>query len=459
MKTTLLGAIALSISVSSLSAQWQQATPGASPPTTAAAAFATGPTGNLLMFGGDTGGFAPSSQAWTYDGTTWTTAASGPGGRAGAEMEYDINGGVFVMYGGLSSSFFGGPSKDETWVFDGTTWTQPVIVGTTPGGLGLHGMSHDSVHNLTIVYGGLPDSFFPIDSDKTFEWNGTGWTETAITPATNPGPLERPSMCFHAGIGKTVLFGGIDVQGSWNNTTWTYDGATHAWSALTIAGAKPAARTGAMMAYDSIRGVCVLTGGADPTDMTGQTYFSDTWEFDGTTWTQVATSITGTRLNGMMGFMPASNRMVVFGGVSFATFTYYNDTWEWETGTFGSACPGSNGLPHLSVNQSPRLGQPWVVTASNLNTTFNAGVLVFGFTQIPGGFLLDPFPGMPGCYAYITPDASVGITGSLGDASWTWPSVGGTIGSQFWGQALCYDPGVNAFDFTITQAISGTIGL
>lgn len=455
MKYSSFGALALAATVSSLPAQWIQQAPATSPSARTAAAVATGAS-SILMFGGDAGGFSPSNEAWSYDGTTWSAAPGGPSGRAGAEMAYDGNAGVFWMYGGLNSSFFGGASKDELWQFDGTSWTQPVIVGATPGGLGLHGMAFDSVNNVVVVYGGLPDNFFPIDSNATWEWNGTAWTQTAVSPATNPGPLERPAMCFHAGIGKTVLFGGIDVQGSWNDTTWLYDAATDTWAAASIPGAKPGARTGARLAYDSFRDVCVLTGGADPNDPNGSTYWNDTWEFDGTTWTQVATNVTGTRLNAMMSFLPGDNRMVLFGGINYSTFTYYGDTWEWETGTFGSGCAGTNGTPALHVSGSPRLGQPFAVTTSNLNTAWNLEILIFGFTALPGIDL--SFLPMPGCFLYTTLDITFGLTGAGGQATWTWPSVSGTAGTVLYGQALCLDPTVNGFGWTMSNAIAATIG-
>lgn len=455
MKHCSFGAFALVTTVSSLSAQWIQQAPATSPSARAAAAVATGPSG-VLIFGGDTGGFSPSNQAWSYDGSTWSAAPGGPSGRAGAEMVYDSNAGVFWMYGGLNSSFFGGASKDELWQFDGVSWSQPVIVGATPGGLGLHGMSFDSVNNVVVVYGGLPDNFFPIDSDATWEWNGSAWTQTAVFPATNPGPLERPSMCFHTGIGKTVLFGGLDVQGNWNDTTWTYDAATNAWTALSTPGSKPGARTGARMAYDSVRDVCVLTGGADPNDPNGTTYWNDTWEFDGTSWTQVATNVTGTRLNAMMSFLPSDNRMVLFGGVNYSSFTFFGDTWEWETGTFGAGCAGTNGTPGLHVSGSPRLGQSWSVTTSGLDPTWNVEILVFGFTALPA-FDLSFLP-MPGCFLFTTLDITFGVSGAAGSATWTWPSVFGTAGTVLYAQAVCLDPTVNGFGWTISNAIAATIG-
>lgn len=460
MNTPILAAIALGIATTSLSAQWTQAAPTTSPTARSGSALCAGPAGNVVLFGGSLA-FGPTNQTYSYDGTTWTLLATTgtPSARSNMDLVYDPNAGVFRMYGGGAQGFISTTIFDQTWEFDGSAWTQNVVVGATPGGLFQHTTSFDTAHNVMVVHGGLFDAFFPIDSDQTWEFNGTGWTATATFPATNPGPLERAAMCYHPGIDRTILFGGINVQIGGTNKTWAYDAGSHTWTELTIAGPKPAARTGCKMAYDPIRGVCVLNGGADPTDPTGNAYLNDTWEFDGTTWTQVSTNITGARLDSTMAHLLAQNRMVQFGGVNFSSFATFADTWHWETGTFGAGCPGTNGTPHLSVDQSPRIGQPWTVTASNLNATASAAVLVFGFTQIPGGFLLDPFPGMPGCYAFITPDATVGISGTAGSASWTWSTVAGAAGTQFWGQALSYDPTVNTFGFAITQAISCTLGL
>lgn len=461
MNIHLLGAIALS--VSSLSAQWTLAAPTTSPSARSGAALTTGPTGNLVLFGGNLA-FGPTNQTHRYDGTTWTqlTNSGAPSSRSNMDLVYDPNAGVFRMYGGVNQGFIGSTVYDQTWEMslsgNTATWTQNVIVGATPGGRYLHTTSYDTLHNVMVIHGGLPDGFFPIDSDQTFEFNGTSWTETAIFPATNPGPLERAAMCFHAGIGKTILFGGIDVQIGGTNKTWAYDAGTHTWAELTIPGAKPAARIGAKMAYDPIRGVCVLNGGQDPTDPTGNAYFNDTWEFDGATWTQVSTNITGTRLDSSMAFLASQNRMVQFGGVNFSTFVFYNDTWRWETGTFGSGCAGANGTPALSVSSSPRLGQSWTVTANNVDTALNAGLIVFGFTELPG-VDLGPILGMTGCNAYTTPDVLTSLqTGAAGSFSWTWPSVSGSIGDHFFAQALCLDTTVAGFPATISNAISITVG-
>lgn len=464
MNTQLAGAIALSLSAATATAQWTQATPAASPTARSGSALCSTPAGDALLFGGNLP-LGATAETHRYDGTTWTalTNVGAPSARANMDLVYDPNAGVFRMYGGAQAGFISTTVFDQTWemVLSGTTatWAQNVIVGPTPGGLYLHTTSYDTVHDVMVVHGGLPDGFFPIDSDRTWEFDGTSWTETAITPAVNPGPLERAAMCFHPGIGRTVLFGGIDVQTGGTDKTWTYDAGANTWTEVAAgAVAKPAARTGAKLAYDPLRDVCVLTGGADPSDPTGQTYFADTWEFDGHTWTQVAAGATPARLDASLAFVAAQNRLVLFGGVDFSTFTFHSDTWHWETGTFGSGCAGTNGTPHLSVSGSPRLGQSWTVTAHDVNSSINAGVLVFGFAELPG-IDLGPILGMPGCLAFTTPDVLTSLlTGAGGSFSWTWPVVSGAPGDHFHGQALCIDPTVNAFGFTISNAISVTVG-
>ena len=85
-------------------------------------------TGHVLMFGGDTGAFPSpaSNQTWSYDGSTWTqlNPLTSPTGKLGIQLVFDSNRGVFVMYGSSNTSAFGGASVNQTWEFDGTTWTQ-----------------------------------------------------------------------------------------------------------------------------------------------------------------------------------------------------------------------------------------------------------------------------------------------------------------------------------------------
>src|SRR5260370_41274000 len=71
---------------------------------------------------------------------------------------------------------------------------------------------------------------------------------------------------------KTVLFGG---SSAYLSDTWQYDGTS--WTQLQVTG--PSGRYLAPMVYDSGRGGSVLFGGYNYNGI-----LSDTWEWDGSTW-------------------------------------------------------------------------------------------------------------------------------------------------------------------------------
>jgi len=81
------------------------------------------------------------------------------------------------------------------------------------------------------------------------------------------------------------------------------------------------------MAYDDSRQRLVLFGGSTPT-----TFFGDTWEWDGTEWTQVADMGPPRRLAHTMVFDSSRECLVLFGGLFVSgsgVWTWIGDTWEW----------------------------------------------------------------------------------------------------------------------------------
>ncbi|MBL8752078.1 MAG: hypothetical protein JNK15_02150 [Planctomycetes bacterium] len=450
--THTLGALALFLATSAATAQWQLASPAQSPQALSGHGMTFHPpSASALLFGGYAG-FSASNQTWSYDGATWTLLAptNSPTAKAGVELVYDAARGVVVMYGGMNTSFFGGPSVDQTWEFDGATWTQ-VFPVTTPGGLGNYGACYDSSRSRYVLYGGSDNSFFPIAVSGTWEWNGTNWA--LVATATSPGPLERPAMCFHAGIGRTVMFGGIDPQIGGVDTTWLYDGTN--WSAAPVTGSRPAVRTGAKMVYDNLRGVCVLTGGADPTNGNA---IVDTWEFDGVGWTQVASATTG-RISAGLAYLESQRRVVQFGGSVPTTGSALADTWDYSrAAVVGSGCAGSNGTPKLDAAAGPRLGQNYVQTLANLNPAIPVAVFVLSVTQLAPTSLA-PI-GMPGCVAHVSPDVLLSAPAAAGGSSLTFavPSSVSLAGISLFAQGLSLDPGVNAASLTVSNALDGRLG-
>lgn len=450
-----------------LAAQWGEQTPASAPSARSGHGMCFDGSRALLV--GGSAGFSTSNELWSYDGANWSALAALPnaGGVTGVELVYDSLRGVAVLYGGLNTSFFGGPSIDETWEFDGVNWTQNLTATTTPGGLGIYGACFDSTRNVMVLYGGSADSFFPIASAAHWEYDGTNWTQ--VSAAATPGPLERPAMCYHAGAGVTVMFGGIDPQTGGVDTTWLYDGVT--WQAAGVAGARPVERTGCKMAYDSVREVCVLSGGMNP--MTGQPIV-DTWElaFDaGTTtwtWTQVPTSTTPHR-DGAMTFLPGIRQVVEFGGLDPATFSDSGATWHYgaKVSTYGAGCAGTFGIPSLTAADAPRLGFDYAVTLGNLDPAATIAAFVIGLSDQTSTFGALPFDlsgaGMTGCSLLVSNDVSVFIG--------TDPSVPGTatlttalpsditfLGLPWFHQGLSLDFAANAAGLTISNAVASTVG-
>jgi len=101
-----------------------------------------------------------------------------------------------------------------------------------------------------------------------------------------------------------------------------------------VATTGPSPRWDAAMSYDSDRHVTVLFGGAaDPP--IGSPVMGDTWEFDGTNWTQrlPATAPVARSMANMV-YDSNRHRSVLYGGTVYngfpAGFAYSPETWEWD---------------------------------------------------------------------------------------------------------------------------------
>ena len=441
-------------------AQWHQVTTTTVPTARLDAAMTYDPSGRILMFGGAPTFGTPSNETWSYNGGDWTRLlpATSPTGRSGGGMVYDVARGVAVLYGGVNASAFGGPSIDQTWEFDGTNWSR-IITTATPGGLGWFGLAYDSVRHRTVLYGGDADSTFPISSNGTWEYDGANWQ--LITTTGSPGPLERAAMCYHQGLGRTLLFGGIDPQTGGNNNVWSYDGAT--WTALPVSGTRPSGRTGARMVYDAVRSVCIMHGGLN---FTTGAILTDTWEFDGSAWTQIATPAPSpSRWATAMAMDPVRRQVVIYGGAS-SNGSALTGTFEYGASyrLFGTGCAGSNGVPAIAGVDAPRLGTPFNVQISNLALASSSAFVFTGIsnTSSPLGALPLNLAGvgMPGCTLYVSADVLTIVPAAAGSATWSLaiPANAGLIGMPFFNQAASIDPSANAAGLCASNAGAGVVG-
>jgi len=296
---------------------WKQASPGNSPPVLAWAAAAYDPVNDrVVMFGGapTINGGGTTNETWAWDGTTWTELSpkSSPGARWTHGMAYDESRQRIVLFGGLSGDA-ASTALNDTWEWDGTDWSQ-VTTANAPAPRGIHGsIAYDSAHQKIVIRGGgtLPGQTLYGD---TWTYDGNDWTEVAV--GTGPSARVAPAIAFDEANGELVLFGG----GTWSPyyaDTWTFDGTT--WTQATPApNPSPSMRQSARMIFDKTRALTLLFGGYDGT------LLADLWEWNGTAWSAVNVTPPPARCCFAFAHDTKRGEAVVFGGPDNQTWIYGN---------------------------------------------------------------------------------------------------------------------------------------
>jgi hypothetical protein len=196
------------------------------------------------------------------------------------------------------------------------SWVQMDTSGPGGGRIG-HAMAFDIAHGVTVLFGGWDGFSFRGD---TWTWDGTSWTL-----ATESGPSARinTDMVYDRRRDVMVLFGGYD--GSFLQETWEWDGAV--WTQR-VTGIAPPPRASHAMAYDSERGVTVLSSGESSSEI-----LWDTWEWDGSTWRLRNRFVgPGPLFAHAMAYDAQRGVTVVHGGLTpfGATYAILSLTWEWD---------------------------------------------------------------------------------------------------------------------------------
>ena len=123
--------------------------------------------GEVLLF--TTGG-----QTWAWRQGTWVLRAStGPSGRSRSAMTFDPIRRTVVLFGGFLAS---GPAND-TWVWDGTRWTQ-VPTANTPPGQTDHGLAWDAATGRVVLGGSSAGRVAP---PASWAFDGVDWTQLSTT--------------------------------------------------------------------------------------------------------------------------------------------------------------------------------------------------------------------------------------------------------------------------------------
>ncbi|HUN82431.1 MAG TPA: hypothetical protein VMV81_13085, partial [Phycisphaerae bacterium] len=301
------------IVASSASAQpygWTNVSP-APPPRTSSAMVYDSMRHVSVLFGGETG--SPNGETWEWDGATWfLRSTTGPSPRFYHAMAFDSIRGVTVLFGGTVFDDYDYVRTNETWEWNGSVWNLRALGG--PGPRDGHALAYDSRRGVTVLFGG---NTYDGSQGDTWEWDGSIWE---LRASSGPSPRYRHSMTFDVTQGATVLFGGYSDDFA-KGDTWTWDGV--AWTQLSNAG--PAPRLETTMAYDLQHSRTLLFGGVSSSYPV--TTYGDTWAWDGSSWSQLASTGPSPRSSAAMSFDIDRSVAVLDSGASSGP---NGETWEWN---------------------------------------------------------------------------------------------------------------------------------
>lgn len=188
-------------------------------------------TGHALLISvvGASGGSPSQSHTWTWDGRTWalrrpvrplpvsgtsTSLTSIGAGAAGR-----LRPGILAVFGETDGSL-----PVQTWVWDGSTWSQQVGATTPPDDPLGTTMTEDPTNEEGVLIAGSPAG----GNGSTWVWDGTAWHQAGAAPLVNSGDSGETAMSDGASA-HAILIGerSPDSQSTEFDVLWTFDG--HGW--------------------------------------------------------------------------------------------------------------------------------------------------------------------------------------------------------------------------------------
>jgi len=315
----------------------------------------------VILFGGETPA-GPVADTWEFVDNVWINLTSSlpahPSARYGGALVYDSVDSALLLFGGTNGSAV----LNDTWTFDGATWTQ-AFPAPAPTPRVYAQMAYDPLDGYVLLFGGtqsLAGTVPVIDSD-TWEFRAGFWVNITSQLSIAPPPTSGGTLTWDIADSVLVLSGGSSLSASGapgtcfpNGLTWTYVGG--AWTEQDAAGPTP--RVFGMASYDPVDHVVLVYGGSESS--TGVcAVASDTWSYVGGGWSNLSGTIPfppNARDRGGLVYDVAEGVDVLFGGS--ADGVALNDTWLYPaelntsttTTTTNTSGTGGSGSGHPPPN-------------------------------------------------------------------------------------------------------------
>ncbi|MEE8143233.1 MAG: kelch repeat-containing protein [Planctomycetota bacterium] len=132
-------------------------------------------------------------------------------------------------------------------------------------------MAWDPARGVFVLYGGRDRNWELLST--TWEWfpNSHAWRLVADAARQNPGPRMSHAMVWDAARERMILFGGTDLDRSFDDT-WAFDGSASRWVRLDTTG-DPPPRSQHGMVHDPATDQVIVFGGRG----TNSQPYQDTW--------------------------------------------------------------------------------------------------------------------------------------------------------------------------------------
>lgn len=220
----------------------------------------------IVVFGGAGTEWSPYSDTWLFNGTSWTqgpTAPAAMGGRVGSRMVYADSLSQVVLFGGSGTMAYA-----DTWLFNGTSWTAGPASPPTMASRTFFGMAYDPTVGKVIVAGGTGGA-------DVWMFDGSTWAAGPSLPE-GMGKPERFQMVYDPQLEADLIFGGIGPVGA-HGDAWIFKPASQTYFEADAGVLKPGNRMDASMVWVASKDALMLIGGE--TDQNDGEVLGDTWFF------------------------------------------------------------------------------------------------------------------------------------------------------------------------------------
>ncbi|HET7711837.1 MAG TPA: kelch repeat-containing protein [Thermoanaerobaculia bacterium] len=290
--------------------------------------------------------------------------AKNPSARSYSRMAFDARSEQVLLFGG-STMIDAGTRKsydlNDTWTWDGQRWIQ-LYPATVPTGRSIHVMVYDSNHSRVLMFGGRNGRDILND---TWAFQNGDWRRLD-TPASPPGRTHA-GAAFDSVRDRVVLYGGFTISADGKTTTtftdtWEFDGTT--WTQVVQEGPKV---TYPRLAYDAARNQTIMVGMNDKNETVTYVY-----DAGARSWKAIETAAKpACAFDGAATYQPHNNTVVFLEGIC-ASPGPTTEAWEWD---------GSNWAKVETTVKPDRLtGAAITYDAARATTLTFGGNSIFGST-------------------------------------------------------------------------------